>query len=341
MRLRYFVRDLPLREAFSTSRGTRTSSAQVFIELEDSQHIGFGACVPEDHKGYSLRRICLELDELQRRVDFDSLPLVIEELISTGNGAITEGLCRNSLSGVVMAALDLRAKQFNRSLSQLMDVSLEEVCSFKTVTLTDLSMVDLILERYQHWVGIKIKAGPQFDLGPVTRLRERYSGLIIVDANGSWDFPQAIHYMQQLEALQIDIVEEPISHSHAQLRDECQLQYMRWFADESCHSITDINNLAGVIDGVVLKQNKSGGLLSVQEQLLYARSLSLGVILGCKVESQIGIAACVQLAQPGVYFDLDGHCYLRDDVFVGLHTDEVTGSMVVNKTAGIGVHIVE
>jgi L-alanine-DL-glutamate epimerase-like enolase superfamily enzyme len=341
MRLRYVVHELSLSEAFSTSRGTRTSSAQVFIELEDGQHIGFGACVPEDHKGYSLRRICLELDKLQRRVDFSSLSLAIEELISTGTSVITEDLCRNSLSGVVMAALDLRAKQFNCSLSRLMDSSLEEIRSFKTVTLADLSMVDLILERYQHWVGIKIKAGPQFDLAPVTRLRERYSGLIIVDANGSWDLPQAINYVQQLEALKVDIVEEPISHSHAQLRDECQLNYMRWFADESCNSVADINKLANVIDGVVLKQNKSGGLLSVQEQLQYAKSLSLGVILGCKVESQIGIAACVQLAQPGVYFDLDGHCYLRDDIFVGLQTDERTGSIVVNKAAGIGVHTVE
>ena len=49
-----------------------------------------------------------------------------------------------------------------------------------------------------------------------------------------------------------------------------------------------------------------------------ARALGLGVMLGCMVESGLGIAAAAQLASLCDYVDLDGNLLLAEDPWPGV-----------------------
>jgi len=52
-----------------------------------------------------------------------------------------------------------------------------------------------------------------------------------------------------------------------------------------------------------------------------ARRAGLGVMLGCKTESALGVTAMAQPAPLAHWLDLDGHLGLRDDPFIGALID--------------------
>jgi L-alanine-DL-glutamate epimerase-like enolase superfamily enzyme len=66
-----------------------------------------------------------------------------------------------------------------------------------------------------------------------------------------------------------------------------------------------------------VKLQKCGGLLRSLEQIHAARAHGLKVMLGCMVESSLGISAASQLAALCDSLDLDGNLLLASDPFVG------------------------
>ena len=53
-----------------------------------------------------------------------------------------------------------------------------------------------------------------------------------------------------------------------------------------------------------------------------ARELGFKVMLGCMVESSLGVAAAAAIASEADWVDLDGNLLLADDPFAGLELDE-------------------
>jgi L-alanine-DL-glutamate epimerase-like enolase superfamily enzyme len=66
-----------------------------------------------------------------------------------------------------------------------------------------------------------------------------------------------------------------------------------------------------------------------------ARALGLGVMLGCMLESGLGIAAGAQIASLCDHVDLDGNLLLRHDPWPGV--DFVDGVQLPAERPGLGV----
>ena len=66
-----------------------------------------------------------------------------------------------------------------------------------------------------------------------------------------------------------------------------------------------------------------------------ARALGLGVMLGCMVESSLGIAAACQAASLCDHVDLDGNLLLADDPWEGV--EFVDGVQLPSEQPGLGV----
>ena len=67
-----------------------------------------------------------------------------------------------------------------------------------------------------------------------------------------------------------------------------------------------------------IKLAKSGGIREAIRMAHAARALGLGVMLGCMVESGLGIAAGCADAQLCDHVDLDGNLLLADDPCPGV-----------------------
>ena len=80
--------------------------------------------------------------------------------------------------------------------------------------------------------------------------------------------------------------------------------------------------LEGVVDGVVVKLAKCGGVGPALRMIRHAHELGLKVMLGCMVESSLGVAAAAAIASEADWLDLDGNLLLASDPFEGLRLDD-------------------
>ena len=66
-----------------------------------------------------------------------------------------------------------------------------------------------------------------------------------------------------------------------------------------------------------------------------ARALGSHVMLGCMVESQLGIAPAAAIASLADWVDLDGHLLLADEPYTGLRLDD--GRVLPGPDPGLGL----
>lgn len=66
-----------------------------------------------------------------------------------------------------------------------------------------------------------------------------------------------------------------------------------------------------------------------------ARAHGLSVMLGCMIESSLGITAAAHLTPLVDYADLDGHLLIANDPYTGVSLDK--GKLILPNRPGIGV----
>jgi L-alanine-DL-glutamate epimerase-like enolase superfamily enzyme len=135
----------------------------------------------------------------------------------------------------------------------------------------------------------------------------------------------------------VEFVEQPLpAHDIVGLRFVRERSALPIVADESCLVASDIPALEGAVDGINIKLAKCGSLREAIRMVHCARAHGLRVMLGCMIESTLGIAAAIQLAPLMDEVDLDGAALLATDPFrgPGLLPD---GRLRFNQEPGLGV----
>jgi L-alanine-DL-glutamate epimerase-like enolase superfamily enzyme len=116
-----------------------------------------------------------------------------------------------------------------------------------------------------------------------------------------------------LQEYGVEFVEQPLPPDDLEglrlLRSRSALPII---ADESCETAADVARLVGAVDGVNIKLAKCGSLREAVRIVHAARAHGMRVMLGCMIESTLGIAAAVQLAPLVDYVDLDGAALLQE-----------------------------
>jgi L-alanine-DL-glutamate epimerase-like enolase superfamily enzyme len=107
------------------------------------------------------------------------------------------------------------------------------------------------------------------------------------------------------------------------------------YVDEDCHRLSDVAECAERAHGVNIKLAKAGGIREAMRMAHAARALGLGVMLGCMVESGLGIAAAAQIASLCNHVDLDGNLLLGEDPWPGVELS--AGVQLPSDQPGLGV----
>jgi L-alanine-DL-glutamate epimerase-like enolase superfamily enzyme len=142
-----------------------------------------------------------------------------------------------------------------------------------------------------------------------------------------------------LESYGVDLIEQPVAPDDLEgLRTVARASRIPIVADESCRTSGDIPALVGVVDVINIKLAKCGSLREAHRMIHCARAHGMRVMLGCMIESTLGVAAAIQLAPLVDYVDLDGAALLAEDPFSGPGIDE-RGGVRFNSEPGLGVRL--
>ena len=184
---------------------------------------------------------------------------------------------------------------------------------------------------------LKLKLGGRdgLDVARVEAVRGVTELPLQVDVNEAWSLEEAVEALPQLDALGIAYCEQPLragDDGGQTLRERSPVPI---FVDEDCHTLADVARCAEIAHGINIKLAKSGGIREAMRMVHAARALRLGVMLGCMIESGLGIAAACCVAPLCDHVDLDGNLLLREDPCPGVEL--VDGVQVPSTAPGLGV----
>ncbi len=185
---------------------------------------------------------------------------------------------------------------------------------------------------------LKVKVGTARDAEVLALVREEAPRATLrVDANTGWSAKQAIARLPLLVEHGVELLEQPLPPGDLDgLRLVRARSSIPIVADESCRTAADVPRLAGCVDGVNIKLAKCGSLREAVRIAHVARAHGMGVMVGCMIESTLGIAAAMQVAPLADWVDLDGAALLAEDPFAGPRL-EADGSLWFGSAAGLGV----
>ncbi len=178
--------------------------------------------------------------------------------------------------------------------------------------------------RVSGYPILKIKLGSDDDAARLAAVRAaRPDARLYVDANAAWSAEEAVRRLADLVPLGLEMVEQPVP------RDDIEgLGYVQAHldvpvvADESVRTVADVERLAAAgVQGINLKLMKVGGLAPCLQMLRRGRELGQRVMLGCMIETSLGVTAMAHLAGLADWLDLDAPLLVRNDPFDGLQYD--------------------
>ncbi len=158
-----------------------------------------------------------------------------------------------------------------------------------------------------------------------------------MDANEGWkDKEEAVRKINWLESQGVEFVEQPMP---AEMLEEARWVRSRVrlpiIADEACQHPADIPRLVGAYDGINVKLMKCGGIQEVLRMIEVAKSLGLKTMLGCMIESSIGVTAAAHLSPLVDYADLDGNLLIANDPYRGVQV--ANGKLILPDAPGLGL----
>jgi len=322
---------LELAETFVISRSAHDTVQVVQVELTSSGVHGHGEAAPNERYDESAESALAYVQEHADLLGDD--PFALEEALE--RLPAREFAARAALDA---ALHDLQGKLVGRPVHQLLGLPRAGPPTTWTIWLGDpddmTRRAEKVRDRFRR-LKLKLGARDGLDVERVRAVRDVANVPLQVDVNEAWSVDEALEALPQLAQLGVEYCEQPLPAGDpggAELKTGSPLPI---FVDEDCHTLGDVAACAERAHGVNVKLAKSGGIREAVRMVHAARALGLGCMLGCMVESGLGIAAGAQVASLFDHVDLDGNLLLAHDPWPGVRF--VDGVQLPSDQPGLGV----
>ena len=305
----------PIRGTFAISRGSRTATEVVVVELTRDGHTGRGECVPYPRYGETVEGVIADIESLRARLagglDREALQV-----------ALPAGAARNAVD---CAFWDLEAKRAGRRVFELAGLPAPKpLTTAYTLSLDTPDAMGRAAAANAHRPLLKLKVTGDGDLDRVRAVRANALGSkLVVDANEAWTPEQFTRFVPELAGLGVTMVEQPLP-AKADAPLASLKRAIPVCADESCHDASTIEGLVGRYDMINIKLDKTGGLTEALKLRAAAAAKGFGVMVGCMIATSLSMAPAVLVAQGVAVVDLDGPLLLARDRDAGLRYDGST-----------------
>ena len=325
------IATLELAETFVISREARDTAEVVQVEVRHDGVYGFGEGAPIERYDESAESALQYVEEAADLLGDD--PFALEEIELRLEPREWAG--RSALDA---ALHDLQGKLAGVPVWRLLGLRRLGPPTSWTIWLGDPDeMGNRAAKVADRFLRLKLKLGARDgrDIDRVRAVREATAAPLQVDVNEYWTLDEALDALPQLAELGVEYCEQPLPAADpggVRLKAASPIPI---YVDEDCHRLEDVAACAERAHGINIKLAKSGGIREAVRMAHAARALGLGVMLGCMVESGLGIAAAAQIAGLCDHVDLDGNLLLAHDPWPGVEL--LDGVQVPADEPGLGV----
>lgn len=307
------------RHPFVIARGRAEGYDRAWVRITDDDGVeGWGEADPSSYYGETLDTVLAALARLAPHLPADPFDL------ETADARFTQIAPKGAAARAALSAAlhDLVGKRLGQPLWRLwgLDPRKAPVSSF-TIGLDTAEMMRQKVAEAAQYPILKIKLGTDRDEEILATIRDATDKPIRVDANAGWTVRRAKAMLPVLKEHGVEFLEQPLAPADlkglAEVHRAAGKHDLPIVIDEACLIAADIPRLAGRADGINIKLAKCGSLREALRMIATARAHGMIVMIGCMIETSLGITAAAHLTPLVDAADLDGAALTVDDPFVG------------------------
>lgn len=341
---------IPLKTPFVTALRHVETAQDLIVQIHtDDGHTGWGSApatvviTGDSHQSEAEAILHILAPQLIGRDVEDR-----QGLVDTIQSALVHNT--SAKAAVDIAIHDLFCQHYGLPLYRLFGGAADRIMSDLTISINDIpTMVEdarKAVARGYRRLKLKVGHDPALDVQRIAAIREAVGPeiAICVDANQSWHAKNAIRAITAMEdaGLAISFVEQPVpSWDFDGLKlvtDHVDTDIM---ADEAAFGTHDVFRLLSMhaCDLINIKLMKAGGLAPAYAIASMAKACGVGTMMGCMLESKVGITAAAALAAgcgSMAWNDLDAADLMAADPVAGGITYD-KDEIVVPEVPGLGI----
>jgi L-alanine-DL-glutamate epimerase-like enolase superfamily enzyme len=295
---------VPYRRPFVLAGGAVAGSTGVLLKLHTDEGItgiGDSGCASEWYSGETQDSLMALITNLYaRQILLGEDPFNTEKIMARMEKAVKNN---NQSKAVVDYALhDIMGKKLGVPVYKLLGGKSVDKITLGHIVATGTPEETAAEARKVVGAGfkvLKVKVGyhsPEVDVENIRIIRKAVGDnvQVMVDANGSWTYFQALRVLRKMEKYDVALAEQPLPwwdvDGLARLRRKVNTPI---FPDESA---TELKHLIEIIekdaaDGLFLKLAKAGGISRAKKWVSIAKAAGLSVSCGCMTGSGFEAAA--------------------------------------------------
>lgn len=319
---------LDLQYNWKISRNESSHKINFFVEVASKGKSGIGEAAPNIRYQETPELIKAQFDQFKN--NFTGEP----DTISAFNQQLDDFTLCNSLRFAIESSYTHYLCQKNQTtISKMFSIPPPAaVFTSYTIPIMEPGEVKLFIEKHRlhRFKSIKIKINTE-GLELVREVARHYQGPIRIDANEAWlDVEELLMFMEKLKSMNIEFIEQPLPNTLTE-----EYFYLKTHSpylligDESITNKVDFKLLAKQFHGINMKLMKAGGYQNGINILKNARALGLKTMIGCMVETSLGISSGLHLCGLCDYADLDGHFVIAREPFGMVKEEE--GKLLLTK----------
>lgn len=326
-----FLLQVPLTEPFKISLGTVYDYSGTILEFNTGDETGYG-------EGSTIQEITGEVPaavyetvlQILKRLKGNRYLGIEDFLDDVYKSVYSNPSAKNAID---MAIHDLVSKSIGIHLTNFLGGGLKSIPTSLTIGLgsveENLKSLEEMKKIKTKVVKVKVGKDAELDVKRIRAISEHLEGRsYYVDANQGYKLRDATKIAKVLSDTGALFFEQPMDKHNLRdlhlLRRQSDILIM---LDESISEPFDVINaiLSESADLINVKLTKSGGIRKAFKTLVTAQSYGIDAMVGCMIESKLGIAASLSVASSlsnVKYTDLDGfHSITRQPFDGGLKYD--------------------
>lgn len=306
-------RHLDLKVNWKLSRNQTTFKENFIVNLETELGLFRSEIAPNIRYGETVTNI---QEEFQNWISSIDLKKIIS--ISDVSSSLQKISLHSLRFGLESALLIYLARKNDQTITELLKLPAPvAVPTSFSMPITPIGEIADYLRPLTRFHAIKIKVDAETGTDMLKEIRKHTQAKIRVDANEGWkDLSSFLTFQETLKGMNIELIEQPFPSSMAEEYKELKkLTPYKLLADESIEDVADFSELSKQFHAVNIKLMKTGSLIKARELILEAKKHNMTAMIGCMIETTIGISYGMLFGGMVEYVDLDGFLLVKDEPF--------------------------
>lgn len=296
---------LDLKVNWKLSRNQTTFKENFIVTLEANGKKFQSEIAPNIRYGETHESILKQFEEWKKTTDY-----TLESL--------NENLHHSLRFGLESVLLSHKAHLSGQTLSQFLGLSpwVKKETSF-SMPIIPTGEIQEYIEKIRRFRHLKIKVNADTATDMLLEVAKFTDAKLRVDGNEAWtNFDDFMRFQEKVGHLNIEMMEQPFPSScvdeYKKLKPISRFELL---ADESIEDVGDFNELSRQFHSINIKLMKTGSLIRAKEFIDQARAHHMKTMLGCMIETSIGISYGMLFSGMVDYLDLDGYLLIKDEPF--------------------------